>query len=198
VSNAGRPPQIDELALPGLPGVLGLTRCPGTAYSFARAGTGGRGLAEDIEAIYAWGAKTVITLVEYQELQWLEVLDLGRLVGEAGMRWLHLPIVDCSAPNRAFEEIWDSVRPGVMSRLGAGERICIHCRAGLGRTGLVAGMILVECGVSPSLAIEMVRKVRPGSIETTAQERYLLTQAHRRQKPGKAYLAVMPPGGGRE
>jgi ADP-ribosyl-[dinitrogen reductase] hydrolase len=44
----------------------------------------------------------------------------------------------------------------------------------LGRTGLVAGLILVERGCAPLDAIRQVRVSRPGAIETAAQERYVL------------------------
>jgi ADP-ribosyl-[dinitrogen reductase] hydrolase len=43
----------------------------------------------------------------------------------------------------------------------------------LGRTGTIAGRLLVEFGDSPEEAIRKVRAARPGSIETRAQEQYV-------------------------
>lgn len=60
-------------------------------------------------------------------------------------------------------------------RLDAGERLLIHCRGGLGRTGLVAGRILVERGLKPQEAIRQIRLVRPHAIETPEQEAYVLS-----------------------
>jgi len=53
------------------------------------------------------------------------------------------------------------------------ERIAVHCRGGLGRTGTVAGLLLVEFGDKPKTAVKTIRAVRPGSIETTDQEKFI-------------------------
>jgi protein-tyrosine phosphatase len=57
--------------------------------------------------------------------------------------------------------------------LGRGERLFLHCYAGLGRTGTVASLILMNYGMSARDAIRAVRAARPGSIETMGQEHYL-------------------------
>ena len=49
----------------------------------------------------------------------------------------------------------------------------LHCYAGLGRTGTIASLILMQYGLSARDAIRQVRAVRPGSIETLEQEHYL-------------------------
>jgi ADP-ribosyl-[dinitrogen reductase] hydrolase len=64
----------------------------------------------------------------------------------------------------------------LQAQLCAGETIGLHCGAGLGRTGTVAALILIERGFTPSEAIAAVRRARPGAIETAAQLSY------RRQK----------------
>jgi ADP-ribosyl-[dinitrogen reductase] hydrolase len=91
------------------------------------------------------------------------------------MDWMHLPIRDVDVPDDRFERAWALTGPTLHRRIDRGERILIHCRGGLGRTGLVAGLILVERGVTPRQAIERVRAVRPHAIETRAQEGYVLS-----------------------
>lgn len=49
----------------------------------------------------------------------------------------------------------------------------VHCRGGLGRAGIIAARLLIELGMEPTLAIENVRKIRPGAIETCDQERFV-------------------------
>jgi ADP-ribosyl-[dinitrogen reductase] hydrolase len=116
----------------------------------------------------------VITLIEDHEFVLLGVEDLPELVRLNAMAWLHLPVRDVDVPDQRFELGWKRAGLDIHQRLDAGERILIHCRGGLGRTGLVAGRILVERGVIPRDAILMVRAARPHAIETAAQERYVL------------------------
>jgi atypical dual specificity phosphatase len=52
----------------------------------------------------------------------------------------------------------------------AGMAVAVHCTAGHGRTGTILAAYFVNRGMSAVEAIEHVRKLRPGSIETTEQE----------------------------
>lgn len=49
----------------------------------------------------------------------------------------------------------------------------MHCRGGLGRTGTIAARLAIEFGVPPDAALRAVRKARPGTVETPAQETYV-------------------------
>lgn len=91
------------------------------------------------------------------------------------MAWFHLPIVDASTPDAAFEREWDKVAGGLNARLRNGENVLVHCRGGLGRAGTIAARLLIELGWKPGDAIARVRAVRPGAIETRAQEKYVLS-----------------------
>ena len=110
---------------------------------------------------------------EDHEFNFLKVQELGELVSTQGMAWHHLPIVDVSVPDYRFELAWKNIAFVLHQQLDRGERILIHCRGGLGRTGLVAGLILVERGVPPTDAIQQIRKARPNAIETYQQEEYV-------------------------
>ena len=46
-----------------------------------------RDLDKDLDAIAAWGAKAVVTLLEPQELRWLAIARLGAEVERRGMEW---------------------------------------------------------------------------------------------------------------
>jgi ADP-ribosyl-[dinitrogen reductase] hydrolase len=170
------PLQIAEVPLEPGQGRLGLTICPGKKDW---PGNWDRDLGEDLRVIRAWGASTLVTLIEEAEFRLLGVEDLSTEVQRYGMAWMHLPIRDVDVPDGRFERAWQVAGPEVHRRIDGSERILIHCRGGLGRTGLVAGLILVERGVDPRDAIDRVRAARPHTIETLAQERYVLNAKSR-------------------
>ena len=100
----------------------------------------------------------------------LQVPHLGQEVERHGMKWLHIPIKDGGVPEDEAERIWAEVGPRIRGLLQEGQRVLFHCRAGHGRSGMMAAKLLVELGWSAESAISEVRRVRPGAIERGAQE----------------------------
>jgi len=72
------------------------------------------------------------------------------------LRWeeLHFPIPDYGIPEdlAAFEELLARA----IAKLRAGERLLIHCAAGIGRTGTMAAALLVGLGVELEEAVRRV------------------------------------------
>jgi ADP-ribosyl-[dinitrogen reductase] hydrolase len=166
------PLRID--AIPVSAGRLGLTFCPGKQGDSLNGAPWARDLEADLVALREWGADQVVTLMERHEFSVLRVPDLDARVVAHGMTWTHLPIPDQDVPKAAFEAAWPQVRATLLSNLHAGSSVVLHCRGGLGRTGLVAALILIETGMAAEKAIQAVRSLRPRAIETAAQERYVL------------------------
>jgi len=80
-----------------------------------------------------------------------------------------MPITDARPPDARFEAIWSAHGPAVLDVVRVGGRILVHCRGGLGRAGTVAARILIELGHPGAEAVELVRRARPGAIETRDQ-----------------------------
>ena len=154
-------------------GRIGMTFCPGKCDPAAMTGPWDRDLGIDLTAIVDWGASALVTLMEAHELAQLGVSDIGRHVESSGLAWFHLPIRDVSIPDAAFEATWETVGATLRARLRDGHGIVIHCRGGHGRTGLIAARLLIELGEPPRNALERVRVVRPGAVETRQQQEYV-------------------------
>jgi ADP-ribosyl-[dinitrogen reductase] hydrolase len=165
-------PILPVLPAPGA-GRIGITFCPGKIDPAATPAPWRRDLAADLDAIRDWRAAAVVTLVETRELDMLGVPDLGAQVARRGMAWFHLPIVDMAVPDAAFETRWVHAGAALRALLVDGRDIVVHCRGGLGRAGTIAARLLVEFGVAPDDAIRIVRRARPGAIETVAQENHV-------------------------
>jgi ADP-ribosyl-[dinitrogen reductase] hydrolase len=102
------------------------------------------------------------------------VENLGEETLRRNMLWFHLPIVDVSIPDERFEQAWDVAGEELRSILRGGSSVLVHCRGGVGRAGTIAARLLVELGMEPARAIASVRAVRPGAIETSDQEKFVL------------------------
>ncbi|CAN5440637.1 hypothetical protein BH10PSE18_BH10PSE18_49700 [soil metagenome] len=169
------PARIDAVQPPGVgTGLIGMTHCPGRQGLDGRGRLWARDLDADLAAVRGWGAAHVLTLLPLEELARLGVAGLPGAVAEAGMAWAHLPIADFEPPGEAARRAWPTLAPGLREALQKGERVLIHCAAGLGRTGTVAGMLLIELGVLPAEAIAQIRQARPGTIETQGQLDFVL------------------------
>lgn len=165
------PLQIAEIPLGK--GAIGLTFCPGKTGDSVFGDPWDRQLDIDVRALKSWGASVVLTLMEKHELDMLRVPGLGEAMQSADIEWIHLPIRDVSVPDEKFPRVWANLTKDLQRRLVLGERIVLHCRGGLGRTGLVAGLLLLDQGWSANDAIRKIRQVRPGAIETDEQEAYV-------------------------
>ncbi len=155
-------------------GRIGITLCPGKYDRHAMSGYWDRDLALDLDAIRDWGAAAVVTLVEPKELILLRVEHLGAQVSRRGMVWFHLPIVDMSIPDDGFERHWGAAGGELRTLLRGGRDVLVHCRGGLGRAGMIGARLLIELGIAPAAAVRQVRAARPGAIETSEQETYVL------------------------
>lgn len=172
LDSVNNPLEIASVTAPA-GGVIGMAICPGKIQQQSVSGEFKRDLDLDLDLIKAWGAAAVITLMPQSELDALQVGHLGAETESRELLWFHLPIEDISVPEASFERDWLYQGLRLRQLLRAGKRILIHCRGGLGRTGMIAARLLVELGMSASQAVAEVRKARPGAIQTPAQEHYV-------------------------
>lgn len=115
----------------------------------------------------------MITLLEKFEFDMLGVPELGTSITARGMAWSHLPISDGPAPEASFDLVWEQKRSEFAGALRQGEGILVHCRGGLGRAGTVACLLLMDQGLGWQEAMALVRRARPGAVETRGQEVYI-------------------------
>lgn len=169
------PLRIDGITLERSGGAVGMTLCPGKQGESQYGARWARDLTADLGVITQWGASTLVTVMESEELKALKVENLGERATRAGLKWFQLPIVDGGIPDRRFHAIWTGIASRLYTELHAGRKIVIHCRGGLGRTGLIACLLLIEMEYTPHEALERVRAARPGAVETKEQEGFVLS-----------------------
>ena len=155
------------------PASLLLTHLPGRSHVDGQGRVWSRDLEADLKALKVWGADAVICLVEPGELTAMGVPDYAEALRKYDFALFHLPIRDMSTPGQPFEEAWAHHANELNELLSGPSHIVVHCAAGLGRTGMFCAEMLVRIGYNAEDAIQKVRGIRPGAIETHAQEHYV-------------------------
>jgi atypical dual specificity phosphatase len=117
------------------------------------------GGAEDLAWLRRNGVEVLVSLTEDPvHRAW---------VNDAGLMVVHVPVPDMEAPTpRQLAVVMDTVRRANSAGMG----VAIHCTAGKGRTGTVLAAYYVTKGLSAKAAVDKVRALRPGSVETAEQE----------------------------
>lgn len=114
----------------------------------------------------------VVVLQTSRELAWSNP-DLMDIYEDAGIKVIHFPIHDMQAP--VSVEKLDRLVSLILQMLKAGRILMIHCFGGKGRTGLVAAAVLIKHAKLTALqAVNYIRHIRPGAIETPQQLRSLV------------------------
>jgi ADP-ribosyl-[dinitrogen reductase] hydrolase len=151
-----------------------------------------RDLEADLSRMRAvFHASMLVSLIEPHERTALKIQDLLQSAERVGFDVVPFPFEDGSVP-----ESLQACAQLVHRILGAardGANVVIHCRGGLGRTGLVAACCVAAVGHSAASAIALVRRVRSHTIETPAQEQFVRDFASRcdpaRRPPSRSLLS---------
>ncbi|MFO1069045.1 MAG: hypothetical protein U1E14_11045 [Geminicoccaceae bacterium] len=164
---------VEPYAIATLPlpngGRLGISRLPGT----------GGDLDGDVAVIAAWGAALVVSMTETAEMERHGAAGLPEALAATGIAWVHLPIRDYGAPDGSSGPSWPELSAGLHAILDRGDGVLLHCRGGLGRSGMVALRLMVERGEDGTGALCRLRAARPGAVETDAQQAWALAGGSR-------------------
>ena len=171
-TSATSPIYVDFLdaADTGLAGSIGLTIAPGKKDGFLW----DRDLDTDLARLRdEYKCDLIVSLMEPHEYEWLGIADLFERASEHGIDPIRFPIKDVSVPPPEAMPRFIELIEEILAAARVGKTVVIHCLGGLGRSGTVAAACLVALGHPPARAIARVRDVRPGAVETPAQERWV-------------------------
>jgi protein-tyrosine phosphatase len=111
--------------------------------------------------------------MEDHEYDLLAIPDLRGRARDAGLEVRHFPIADDSVPPPWRGDAFDELVAGIRRALDGGRRVVVHCRGGVGRSGLVAAAVATTYGDDADAAIARVRRAQRWAVETKEQEAYV-------------------------
>jgi protein-tyrosine phosphatase len=129
-----------------------------------------RGLERFVQIMKDRNIKTVVVLLTDEEMQRSYGQSLKDFYSKHGLKVIHYPIEDFSVPTSM--ESFDKLESTLQEEISKND-ILIHCAGGLGRTGMVIAGLAIHKGRSAEEAIQLVRRMRHGSVEERSQEEFL-------------------------
>jgi protein-tyrosine phosphatase len=126
--------------------------------------------------IAKWGINRIVSLLEDKE-----AIDVGlgkeRLLAEKnGMEFISFPIPDRGLPESVCEYL-DFTRR-IYRETAGGLHTVVHCRAGIGRTGLIAAGVLLHCGFDPKEAFEHISRKRGVVVPDTEEQIHWVVKSY--------------------
>jgi atypical dual specificity phosphatase len=115
---------------------------------------------EEFKWLVDKGIKSIITVREVPlPSEWFDSGDID---------YMHLRVEDFGAPT--VEELDEAV-DFIDKKISSGRPVLVHCAAGKGRTGAVLAAYMVKKqNLTARQAIEKIRIMRPGSVQSITQE----------------------------
>ena len=118
------------------------------------------------------GIDLLISLLEEEEAAELGLGREAEVAESKRIRFVSFPIPDRGVPASTRRAV--ALLRDIGGALEDGKNVAVHCRQGVGRSGLIAAAALVTTGMGAERAIEVVSAARGQTVpETAAQSRWI-------------------------
>lgn len=140
---------------------------------------GGDWLERDVAEWKREGIEIVASLLTGDENRDLELDDEPSRMAKAGIDFVAFPIEDRGVPRDA--DAFAELAYELATELDGGRNVGIHCRQGIGRSGLLVTAVLLAEGIELDRALNLASSARGLAVpETPEQRRWIEEYARRR------------------
>ena len=126
-------------------------------------------LEDEIAGWRAAGIDIVVSLLEPAEIAELGLEPESGLCREYGIELISFPIRDRGVPPSASEAA--ALARDLAAQIAAGKAVAVHCRAGIGRSSVIAACVMVSAGTEPHAAFDIIAAARGTHVPDTDEQR---------------------------
>ncbi len=130
---------------------------------------GGEWLPDEIDDWKAAGLQVILSLLTSEEMAELDLQRESQLCQAAGLEYLSFPIPDRDIP--ASTRTTSQIAQAIGQRLAAGQNVGLHCRAGIGRSAVMAAVLLAMSGLDVESAFNRISAARRCPVPDPAEQR---------------------------
>ena len=142
---------------------------------------GGDWLEDEISGWQRSGVDAVVSLLTPEENEDLQLSKEPTLAKSHGLRFVSLPVQDRGVPHSWDEVLRAVAKAGDMLRQG--RNVAVHCRQGIGRSGMMAAALLISDGSTPGDALKVISGARGIPVPETPEQREWVKEFARRRLP---------------
>lgn len=148
---------------------FGVSNCPGKHQNSLLKKLS---LKDDLNSIWNQEINCIVSLITKDELKKLDINDFDKTITEYGFEHYSVEIQDLGIPSTNQLGTFKILTKNIIVAIKTEKKVLIHCNAGLGRSGLFAGILVKEM-TDINHPIDYIRKFRKGAIETKEQEEFI-------------------------
>ncbi len=135
---------------------------------------GGDWLDDEASAWRQADIDVVVSLLENDEASQLDLVGERQAAEHNSISFISFPIPDRGVPVSFGDAA--SLMTRIADQLDAGKNVAVHCRQGVGRSGMIAAGVLVTSGSSPEEAMQAVSSARGAEVPETIEQRRWMQQ----------------------
>src|SRR5215204_6272166 len=111
------------------------------------------------------GVDLVVSLLEREEVSELGLQREAELCRANGIEFISFPIPDRGVPENGTDVL--RIVSSITSGIADGSCVAIHCRAGIGRSSMIAACALICSGIEASDALARIKTARGLTVPDT-------------------------------
>ena len=128
----------------------------------------GEWIDDEFSGIRKWGIDRIVSLLESHEAYEVGLGEELTLASRFDMEFISFPIKDRGLPSSIQDYLAFTKR--LYHEAAGGLHTVVHCRAGIGRTGIVAAGVLLHCGFEPMEAFKHISAKRGVEVPDTNEQ----------------------------